>query len=292
MIDMAGSEPRLNSEILSRILAKLGLSELPECNLDGLNRVYAAYCGQVTRDNIHKRIWLTGAKSTPVTGGDPMEFFENWLKHGTGGTCFPTSGGLCTLLKALGFDAKRATGCVIRDGVEFDRNHASVIARIDGADFLVDPQQASFNALPIIPGQPSSAGMGLHAVRSIPVAGGFELQSFPGSNRQDPLRIRFYFENCIVDHAFFLESYALSAVKELDRSPFNDFLIVSRRFPGSLVIVGRGRRTVVSSDNSVTRTDINIDQRNEILFEEMGISKEVIKAIPPDDEDASILDQL
>ena len=283
MTDIAGSEPKLTSEILTRILIKLGLAERPECSRVGLNRVYAAYCGLVPRDNIHKRIWLTGKQSTPVTGGDPVEFFENWLAHGTGGTCFATSGGLCALLMALGFDAKRATGCVIREGVEFDRNHASVIARVDGADFLVDPQQASFTALPIIPGQPASAGNSIHATQSVPVPGGFELQSFPGSNRQEPLRIRFYLENCFVDHAFFLEKYALSTVRELDRSPFNDTLIVSRRFPGSLVIVGRGNRIEVSADNTVTKTEITIDERDRILVEELGISEEITKAIPPDD---------
>lgn len=285
MTDIASSEPKLTSEILMRILTKLDLAERPECSRVGLNRVYAAYCGHVPRDNIQKRIWLTGNQTTPVTGGDPVEFFENWLAHGTGGTCFATSGGLCALLRVLGFDAKRATGCVIREGIEYDRNHASVIARVDGADFLVDPQQASFAALPIIPGQPSSAGNGIHATRAVPVPGGFELQSFPGSNRQEPLRIRFYLENCVVDHAFFFEKYALSTVRELDRSPFNDTLIVSRRFPGSLVIVGRGNRIEVSADNTVTKAEISIDERNRILVEELGISEEITKAIPPDDVD-------
>ena len=116
------------------------------------------------------------------------------------------------------------------------------------------------------------------------MSGGFELQSFPGSNRQEPLRIRFYLENCVVDHAFFLEHYALSAVRELDRSPFNDSLIVSRRFPDSLVIVGRGNRIDVSADNTVTKVEVTIDERNRILVEELGISKDITMAIPPDDE--------
>ena len=284
MTDSTIPEPKLSSEILTRILTKLDLMERPECNLAGLNRVYAANCGHVPRDNIQKRIWLTGKQTTPVTGGDPGEFFENWLAHGTGGTCFPTSGGFCALLCALGFDANRVTGCVIRGGIEYDQNHASVLVRLEGVNYLVDPQQASFSALPIIPGQPSSTGNGIHDTRAVPVPGGFELQSFPGSNRQEPLRIRFYLENCFVDHAFFLEKYALSAVRELDRSPFNDALIISRRFPDSLVIVGRGNRIEVASDNSVTKVEITIDERNKILIEELGISEEITKAIPPDDE--------
>jgi arylamine N-acetyltransferase len=283
MPDNAALEPALSPGLLTRVLAKLDLAEGLECTIAGLNRVYAAYCGHVPRDNIQKRIWLTGDQTTPVTGGDPVEFFENWLEHGTGGTCFPASGGLYTLLRALGFDAKRVSGCVIRDGVEYDANHASILVQVEGADYLVDPQQASFRALPIVSGRHSSTGYGIHDTRAVPIPGGFELQSFPGSNRRDPLRIRFYMEKCVVDHAFFIEKYALSAVRELDRSPFNDALIVSRRFPSSIVIVGRGNRIEVAADNSVNKAEITIDERNRILVEELEISKEIIGAIPPDD---------
>jgi arylamine N-acetyltransferase len=283
MPDNAVREPELSSALLTRILAKLDLADRPECSIAGLNRVYAAFCGYVPRDNIQKRIWLTGDQTAPVTGGNPVEFFENWLAHGTGGTCFPSSGGLCTLLCALGFDAKRVSGCVIRDGIEYDANHASVLVRVEGADYLVDPQQASFRALPIVPGRHSSTGNGIHDTRAVPIPGGFELQSFPGSNRWDPLRVRFYTEKCVVDHAFYIEHYALSAVRELGRSPFNDALIVSRRFPGSIVILGRGNRIEVAADNSVTKAEITIDERNKILVEELGISEEIISTIPPDD---------
>lgn len=283
MTDSAAPEPKLSSKILTRILTKLDLLERPARYLAGLNRIYSTYCGHVPNDNIQKRIWLTEKQTGPVTGGDPIEFFENWLAHGTGGTCFPASEGLYALLRALGFDAKRVSGSVIMEGIEREANHGSLLVRLEGGDYLVDPQHASFSALPIIPGQPSSTGDGIHDIRAIPVAGGFELQSFPGSNRQEPLRIRFDLENCLVDHDFFLAHYAMSALRERNRSPFNDALFICRRFPNSIVIVGRGNRMEVSSDNAVTKSEITIDERNRILVEELGISKEITKAIPPDD---------
>ena len=202
MIDSANSEPKLSSKILTRILTKLDLMERPARDLAGLIRVYAAYCGHVPNDNIQKRIWLTGNQTGPVTGGDPIEFFENWLAHGTGGTCFPAAEGLYALLRALGFDANRVSGSVIMEGVERDANHGSVQVYLEGVDYLVDTQHASFTALPIISGQPSSTGDGIHDNRAIPVAGGFELQCFPGSNRQEPLRIQFDLEHWLVNHDF------------------------------------------------------------------------------------------
>lgn len=285
MNDSAASEPKLSSEILARILMKLGLKDRPTLDLIGLNHLYGAYCGKVPNDNIQKRIWLVGDQTTPVTGGIPIEFFENWLAHGTGGTCFPASGGLCALLRAIGFNANRISGSVMMEGIERQANHGSVLVSLEGANYLVDPQHASFTALRIIPGQPSSTGDGIHDIRAVPVAGGFELQSYPGSNRQDPLRIRFDMEKGLVDHNFFLEYYALSALRERNRSPFNDALFICRRFPGSIIIVGRGNKIEVSSDNSVTKSEITIAERNRVLIEELGISEEVTKAIPPDEDE-------
>jgi arylamine N-acetyltransferase len=278
------SEPQLSSEMLAGILSKLELRQRPKPDLEGLNQVYSAYCGHVCNDNIQKRIWLTGPKTSPVTGGDPIEFFENWLAHGTGGTCFAASGGLYTLLHALGFDAKRVSGSVIRQGIEAHANHGSVLVCLNDKNYLVDPQHASFTALQIIQGMPSSTGIGIHDTRAVPIAGGFELQSFPGANRQEPVQIQFNTENWLVDHSFFLAHYALSALRERNRSPFNEALYVCRRFPESKLIVGRGNKIVIASDNTVTKSEITVEQRNQILVDEFGISEEITKAIPPDDE--------
>jgi hypothetical protein len=91
-------EPAIPADILDRVLAKLGVSSKPTLDLAGLSRVYAAFSGHVPNDNIQKRIWLAGDRARPLTGGDPVEFFVNWLEHGTGGTCFPANGALCALL--------------------------------------------------------------------------------------------------------------------------------------------------------------------------------------------------
>ena len=104
---------------------------------------------------------------TPPTGGDPMEFFEQWLAHGTGGTCFAVSGGIHALLRAIGFDANRISGSMILEGLEQDGNHASALVSLEGIDYLVDPQLASFVALPLLFGQSTSAGAGIHAIHAI-----------------------------------------------------------------------------------------------------------------------------
>jgi hypothetical protein len=81
-----------------------------------------------------------------------------------------------------------------------------------------------------------------------------------------------------VDHAFFVARY--------DRANrvgfFNDTLLVSRRFPDSIMTVGRGKKLLVTSDGTLTKTGLTPNQRDELLVQEMGLSEEVVSMIPPD----------
>ena len=64
------SEPVLSPGLVERILARLGLSDRPSLDLDGLNALFAAFCGNVPIiDNTLKRIWLVSDRTTPLTAG-------------------------------------------------------------------------------------------------------------------------------------------------------------------------------------------------------------------------------
>jgi arylamine N-acetyltransferase len=284
MVARARVEPMIASDILVRVLAKLDIASGPTLDLFGLNRLYAAYSSRVPNDNVQKRIWLTGDRATPVTGGDPNRFFDDWLDHGTGGTCFAANGALCALLRAIGFDARRISGSVLMEGIEQDGNHGSVTVRLDGTEYLVDAQLAAFKALPLVPGVFASTGEGIHDIRAVPVPQGFDVYWYPGANRHKPLIMRPNLEMGTVDHEYFLAQYALSTLAHRRRSPFNDALFVGRHFPGSILIVSRNSRIEVSSENIVSKSEITLAERARILIDVLGISERAVNAIPPDQE--------
>ncbi|MDF2115296.1 arylamine N-acetyltransferase [Roseiarcaceae bacterium H3SJ34-1] len=284
MIARLDLEPTLSPDLLAAVLAKLDIVDKPALDLAGLNRLCAAYSSHVPNDNIQKRIWLSGARTRAVTGGDPVEFFTNWLDHGTGGTCFPANGALCALLQTIGFDARRISGAVLMEGIEHDGNHGTVLVNLDGVDFLVDAQLAAFSALPLVPGQFASTGTGIHDICALPVADGFDVQWYPGSNRQTPLVMRPNLQLGAVGHDYFLAQYALSASRDRRRSPFNEALFIGRHFAGSILIVGRNNRIDISADNTVIKSEITLIERNRILVEELGISEQVVDAIPADEK--------
>ena len=112
--------------------------ERPAPDLDGLRTVYAAWCGAVAFDNVLKLIHLAEARSGPLPGSTAESFFEAWLEHGTGGTCWSGNGALHDLLEALGFDVARAIATMLSSPDAREPNHGSVIVTVEGERWIVD----------------------------------------------------------------------------------------------------------------------------------------------------------
>lgn len=267
-------------ELIERVLLKLGFTDLPSLDLAGLNALCAAFCSSVPFDNIQKRIWFAGDQTTPLTGGDPIEFFENWLAHGTGGTCFPINGGMCALVQSLRFEARRIAGSMIIEGVMRGANHGSVVVTLDGVDYLIDANIGAFKALPLVPDTAGSTGDDLHDISAVPIEGGFDVVWYTGINREEPIRFRPEPEHDPVDHAFFLEAYDRTKAK--GRDLFNYALYICHRFLDSIVTIGRDNKITVASDGSLTKTEITDAERKRVLIDEFGLSKEIVKALPQD----------
>ena len=273
----AGPEPALAPALVERVLERFGLRQRPKRDLAGLNQLYAAFCGNVGFDNVQKRIWFAGAQKTPLPGGNPNEFFKNFLQHGTGGTCWPLNGAMYALAHALGFQARRIVGSVIVEGYPQGANHGSVLVNLDGINYLVDAWMASFKALPLIPGRPASTGEGIHDIWAVPTESGFEILSIPGFDREHPLPFRPEPEHDPVDHAFFLSR----ADRTRTAGFFNDALFVSRHFPDSILTIGRKSKFHVAPDGTLTRTEPSESECKKALVEEFGLSEEIVDAIPP-----------
>jgi arylamine N-acetyltransferase len=270
-------EPVLAPQLVERVLAKLGLRQRPSLDLAGLNTLYAAFSGNVPFDNFRKRIWFASRQTTPLPGGDPTEFFDNWLRHGTGGTCWPIAEGIYALARTLGFEARRIAGSVVVAGYPQGANHGSVLVTLDGIDYLVDAWMAAFKVLHLVSGTPASTGGGIHAISAVPTEGGFDIFSYPGWNRERPLPFRTEPEHDPVDHAFFLARYELTKRVGF----FNDALFICRHFPESILTLGRKSKFRVSADGTLTQTEVTEAERKAALIGEFGLSEEIVDALPP-----------
>lgn len=272
----------LDRGLLERVLSKLGLPDIPPLDLEGLNHLYAAVSANIPNDNIQKRIWLTGSRSTPVTGGNPTEFFNNWLDHGTGGTCWAINGAMAALAEAVGFETRRITGSMLVDAAARGANHGSVIVTVDGVEYLVDAQIAAYEVLPLIPGKVSRAGLYLQELAATPHEQGYDIQFWPGHRRNSRTTFRTEPEYDPVDQEFFVRHYARSAASD-EYSPFNRKLYICRHYADRTLSIWRGDRVVVAADGAITSTPLHGDERRQVLVEELGVSEEAATAVPPDD---------
>ena len=270
-------DPALAPGLVERVMARLGLHQRPELDLAGLNALYAAFCANIPFDNIQKRIWFASPQTTPLPGGDPNEFFNNWLRHGTGGTCWPINGAMYALARGLGFEARRIVGSVIVEGYPQGANHGSVLVTLDGISYLVDAWMASFQALPLISGRSSSTGQGIHDIRAVPTENGFEIISYSGFNREQPLPFRPEPEYEPVDHAFFLARADRTKVVGF----FNDAIFICRHFPQTILTMGRKSKFRIAADGALTKTEPTEAERRMALIEEFGLSEEIVEEIPP-----------
>jgi len=273
-------EPVLVPALVERVLAKLGLPDRPPLDLAGLNGLYAVLCGKVPFDNLQKRIWFAGDRTKPFTGGDPSEFWENWVHHGTGGTCWPSNGGMFALAHALGYRTRRIAGSVIVPGYPLGGNHGSVLILLDGIDYLFDLTFGGFKVLPLVSGQLATTGTGINELLASPVEGdGFVIFFWMGWDRDTYLPFRP--ERDPVSHAYFLERYDRTKTVGF----FNDTLLISRRSPESVLTIGRYNRLVVDSNGTLSKTPLTEAQRKAALIEDFGISEELVEKLPPDKPD-------
>ena len=269
--------PVLPAEVTDRVLRKLEVTAPSSPDLAALNALYAAWSCRVPFDNVQKCIWFAGDQAKPVTGGEPVEFFENWLAHGSGGTCWPVGGAWCALLQVLGFNARRIAGAMIEPGEEEfqEAGHGTVMVAVDGVDYLVDACMLAFEALPLIPGKTAAAGPGIHAIRARSGGNGFYVHWYSGINRREAVRFRPQLAYDPVDHAFFLERYAASTCS----GPFNHGLFVCRRFLDSIVSISRNKKFTVSQDGQQTVTEFSGEDRRRVLIDELGFSEEIVSQL-------------
>jgi N-hydroxyarylamine O-acetyltransferase len=138
---------RLSPSLVERVLDRLGIGAAPD-----IGELYAAWCRSVPWDSAQKRLYFAAGRQGPLPGSSPAEFFETWLAHGCGGTCWAGSLALHALATAVGFDARIGAGHVHRPGdpLLVLPNHATVLVRqADGHEVIVDSSFLTVDPIPL-----------------------------------------------------------------------------------------------------------------------------------------------
>jgi N-hydroxyarylamine O-acetyltransferase len=262
----------MKSDTVVAVLERLGVDR-PTPSLAGLRMVYAAWCGAVSFDNVLKLIHVEEARSGPLPGSTADCFFDAWLEHGAGGTCWAGNGALHDLLEALGFDVTRAIATMMSSPDARGPNHGSVVVTIEGERWIADASILSGEPIRIpAPGEPVGAGPlprfewldGNPAViwRMLIAPGGF------------PCRI-----DRIGAEA---REWDTLHVQTGNWSPFNYQLSARVLRGGTSLGVSSGQRFTFNPDGVLSTSHLDRDGRLRFLVEEMGISEEIARRVPAD----------
>lgn len=237
----------------------------PPADLDGLRSTYAAWCLSVPFDNIAKVIALRTTPEQPLPGMDASEFFERWLQHGVGGTCWTTANAICELLLSLGFGARRVAGSMRDSGY---LGHGSVKVRIDDTDWLVDSSLLTDIPLPIT-NDVFIADDRVFGSESEPTGDGNHIvwADLPPNPTLIPCRLLVD----PTDHAYYVERFEASRT----RSPFNAHLYIRRNRRAERLVINAKTRILKTTEGTEKR-DLSGEALCDSLVSEFAISEELV----------------
>lgn len=257
---------------MGAVLDKLGMDRCA-ADLAGLRAIYSAWCSAISFDSSLKMIYLAEESGGPLPGSTADGFFDAWLEHGTGGTCWAGNGALHDLLEALGFDVARAIATMLPvPGVKAP-NHGSVIVSIDGERWIADAS--------ILSGEPIRIPDPEEAIGLDPLP---RFEWFEGK----PSVI---WRVLVVPDGFPCRIERIGAdAREWDAwhqrtvswSPFNYELNVRLLRDEMSIGFADGRRFEFDKDGLLSAAPLDRDGRLRFLIEEIGISEQIAHRIPDD----------
>jgi N-hydroxyarylamine O-acetyltransferase len=271
---MSLSTEALPMDVLEQVLSRLGLADRPATTLDGLQRLYAAWCRKVPFDNVRKLIHLHRHAPGPLPGDEPAEFLTAWLAYGTGGTCWAGNGALHAVLVSLGFDASRGMG-TMHAAPEAPPTHGTVLVTCDETCYVVDASILHGAPLPLHESAPTGVAHPVWGVHCTKRDGTWYIRWRP-IHQPEGLDCRLQYLH--VSRETFRERHEQSRAW----SPFN-YEVYARTIRGETVVgVAHSQRVVFDSAGGVSHTPLGGDDRLRVFVDELGMHEEIVHQLPPD----------
>lgn len=264
------------TDLFERVLARLGFTQRPEISKAGLDALYAAWCRSVPFDNVRKVIHFRAANPAPFPGHTAVDFYEAWLKHGTGGTCWAGNGAFHALLEWLGFDAVRGVATMMA-APNIPPNHGTVQVQFGDQRYLVDCSILHVEPLLLVADREVRIEHPAWGARCAQHEGRWHIHWRP-MHKLDGFECR-------------LEIFGAPAQEFADRyemtrawSPFNHAVVARKNRGDEVVGMAYGQHVTIHEDGSTTQCPMSHQERNRSLIEDIGLSEEIVSQLPPDEE--------
>jgi N-hydroxyarylamine O-acetyltransferase len=259
--------------LIERVLERLRLPCRPEPDLQGLRLLYARWCQEVPFDNIRKLLHLQRGDAGPLAGDDATEFFEAWLAHGTGGTCWPAHGALHSLLSELGFRTERSVGTMMASANP-PPGHGTVVVHLDGERYLADASILHGDPL-LLQDEPTAVAHPAWGVRCSKRDGRWHIFWHP-LHRPEGFDCRIEYLGATRDD--FRHRHEMTR----PWSPFNYAVTLRCNRDDRVIGTALGKRVEIQADGQIRETPLARAEQLRQLIEDFGISEELVMALPAD----------
>jgi hypothetical protein len=273
-INLANPTELLEPALLERVLEKMKLSQRPTPDLAGLRALYSGWCRKVPFDNVRKLIHLHRNDPRSLPGDDAADFFESWLRYGTGGTCWAGNGALQVLLGSLGFASARALATMLV-APDVPPNHGTVVVACQEQTYVVDAS--------ILHGEPLElAASGLTSVAHPAWGAACSVRDGQAVIRWRPLHKPEGFDCRIDDPDVPTQTFRSLHAQSRPWSPFN-YQLYGRLNRGNGVIgTAFGQRVEFDASGKPLQRELDPQERIKFVVEELGIAEEIAAMLPPD----------
>ena len=185
-----------DKEILARFLKKSGIDPAQQRE-QLINRIAGAF-SSIPFENLTKIIKADSVVSAASAMRYPDEMLGDFLKWGTGGTCFSLTASVVAVFDSLGIEA-----CPVLADRHYGINtHCGLMIVQPGGDvLLLDPGYLLFAPVQIPKEQPAFFDTGFNRVELHPVNGGTRLELYTSVKGNRKLRLTFKLEP-VSDAAF------------------------------------------------------------------------------------------
>ncbi|MDQ1520172.1 MAG: N-hydroxyarylamine O-acetyltransferase [Actinomycetota bacterium] len=268
--EMAG----LENDLVDAVLERFGFRDRPEPTYAGLEAVYGAWCEHVPFDNLVKRIHLAGGSAAPFPNREAVAFLDLYLRHGAGGTCWPSTLGLHALLVELGFDARLGSASMRDNLAGRIHTHGTIIVRDQAKEYWVDTSMLTERPVPIERGGQTRLDHPFRPVRVEPVDDLWRVY-WSGQTIAEEIPCLLLDDDVSIVHC----QARYEASREM--SPFNTRLHATTMRGGRCLTISKGERWERDATD-VRHAPVEGD-RDRVLVEEFGYSEAIVGQLPPDE---------
>ncbi|WP_159090741.1 arylamine N-acetyltransferase [Aquimarina aquimarini] len=256
----------MNPEIGLRVLKKLELSEKIEPTLENLQMIYLQWCRNVPFDNFWKRLHLNNNRFSEQKQINANVFFDIWLTHGLGGTCWVTSNALFHLLKFLGYNIHFITGSM---GDIEGTNHGSIIVLLNKKQYMVDTSM--LNEEPISLKEKKNSSHSLHPI-NILLSGGEMSLLFELCNSKNKMTWTITSNEVGFDKIEHLNQISMIT------SLFNDCVYIRKNSKDAIYSI-IGNTFYIKTADKTAQEVLGNKEIEKKLKEVMGFSEEIVEHI-------------